>query len=86
MEREPLHDTQTQWAKNQARWKGYARTPAEHPLILTEEVGEIARAMQGGVGEYRWPPEYNPAVYHELIDAAAVLLAMAFECLEVVEG
>lgn len=88
MEREPLHDIQEQWAKNQDRWKGYTRKPAEHLLILTEEVGEVARSMQSEPAiddMHVWPPEYTEDTYHEIIDAAAVLLAMAFECREAME-
>ena len=66
---------------NRERWKGYLRTPAEHLLILTEEVGEVARAMQDSKDNgYQWPPEYNSIVYRELVDVGAVVLAMMEEC------
>jgi len=65
---------------NREKWAGYHRTPAEHLLILIEEVGEVARAMQEGNGGYDWPPAYNAAVYQELADVGAVVLAMMGEC------
>jgi NTP pyrophosphatase (non-canonical NTP hydrolase) len=72
----------TQREANRERWKGYLRTPAEHLLILTEEVGEVARAMQDGKtpAGYQWPPQYNNIVYRELVDVGAVVLAMLEEC------
>ena len=65
--------------RNTYRWSDYTRTPAEHLLILTEEVGEVARAMQGGA-EYTWPPVYSKEVYRELVDVGAVVLAMMKAC------
>lgn len=69
-----------QFVANQKRWAGYSRTPAEHLLILTEEVGEVARSMQTFEEDYCWPPRYTPTTYDELVDAGAVILAMMAEC------
>lgn len=72
---------QQQERRNREKWKDYHRTPAEHLLIATEELGEVARAMQGGEAEaYIWPPQYGPGVAEELIDLGAVVLAMLMEC------
>ena len=67
---------------NLLTWGEYERTPAEHLLILMEEVGEVARAMQTAPTSYQWPPAYNEAVYAELIDVGAVVLAMMRDCAE----
>ena len=73
-------DVDTQRRENKAKWGHYHRTPAEHLLILTEEVGEIARSMQTSGAKYVWPPQYGPDTYAELVDAAAVILAMMEDC------
>ena len=65
--------------ENAERWSEFERTPAEHLLIATEELGEVARAMQG-TRWYTWPPEYNEKVYDELVDLGAVIVAMMGEC------
>ena len=75
-----LSNIAAQREKNRERWQDYTRTPAEHLLILTEEVGEVARAMQDGKHGYQWPPAYNGIVYQELVDVGAVVLAMMEEC------
>lgn len=80
MERDPIADIREQWETNRLRWGAHSPTPAEHLLILTEEVGEIAQAMQKDGAFYGWPPAYNQDVYEEIIDSAAVLLEMAYEC------
>lgn len=78
---EHLNSIAMQREINRERWGGYQRTPAEHLLILTEEVGEVARAMQYGKQTgYQWPPEYNSIVYRELVDVGAVVLAIMEEC------
>lgn len=64
-----------QYERNLADWAGYTRTPSDHHLILVEEVGEVASAMQD-----TWPPAYNQNVMRELVDAGAVVLAMMVEC------
>jgi hypothetical protein len=71
-----------QHAKNAERWGGHKRNPANHLLIATEELGEVARAMQTDpvTNAYAWPPEYNTLVYHELVDLAAVIVAMMIDC------
>ena len=71
---------QAQRERNRERWGHYTRTPAEHLLILVEEVGEVARAMQDGKHGYQWPPDYNGIALQELIDVGAVVLAMMEEC------
>lgn len=71
--------------RNRRRWADYRRTPAEHLLILTEEVGEVARAMQDSARGYQWPPAYNGIVYQELVDVGAVVLAMLEDCAEAME-
>lgn len=65
---------------NCERWNGYECTPAEHLLIATEELGEVARAMQTNMLGYQWPPAYNEDVYRELVDLGAVVLAMMKAC------
>lgn len=80
MEHNPIADMQEQLEVNRMRWGGSPPTPAEHLLILVEEVGEIAHALQGGNGVYQWPPSYTVDAYEEIIDTAAVLLEMAYEC------
>jgi NTP pyrophosphatase (non-canonical NTP hydrolase) len=71
--------------QNATKWADFTRTPAEHLLILTEEVGEVARAMQTGYDGYQWPPAYSHDVMRELIDAGAVVLAMMIACGEALD-
>lgn len=76
-------DIERQVRKNAHIWGGYERTPAEHLLIATEELGEVARAMQTPDpvgGRYQWPPQYSSRVYAELVDLGAVIVAMMQEC------
>ena len=74
-----LGDISRQYEHNRGKWGHYQRTPAEHLVIAMEEIGEVARAMQGDGDVYRWPPQYDERVYEELIDASAVLYAMALD-------
>ena len=69
-----------QVSKNREDWAGYTRTPAEHLLLCSEELGEVARAMQKNMLGYQWPPAYTADVYQELVDLGAVVVAMMMEC------
>ncbi|MCA1788746.1 MAG: hypothetical protein LC667_02495 [Thioalkalivibrio sp.] len=73
-----------QMEENRRRHGGFSQhTPSEQLVVLMEEVGEIARALQEpGDGFYIWPPEYSDAVYRELVDAGAVILAMMEQCVD----
>ena len=76
---EALMDMWDQCSANEERWAHLKRTPSEYMVIAMEELGEVARAMQGDGGEYQWPPVYSERVYEELQDLGAVVLAMMVE-------
>jgi NTP pyrophosphatase (non-canonical NTP hydrolase) len=77
---EYLAAIKSQAAENAERWAAYERTPAEHLLLLIEEIGEVANSMQGTRDHYLWPPAYTRWTVEELIDAGAVILAMLLNC------
>jgi NTP pyrophosphatase (non-canonical NTP hydrolase) len=75
-----LHDVELERGRQNAKWGRQRHSDGDWLKILAEEFGEVAQAMQQDMG---WGKDSDASdQYTELIQLAAVAVAMAEQLLE----